>query len=208
MLKPTITPWATAFWKRYFRYIIHADFSAFNYNAAFTVPKGPILLLANHTSWWDGFFYYHLNQKLFKRRFHVLMLEEQLQQNNFLRTAGAFSIDKTDAKDMLKSLQFAGELLQKPENLVLFFPQGRLESAQVAEPSFFSGVKRILAAAPEQYTVVLAATFIDYFEKRKPEVQVYLKALAPEQQQNVQQLKQAFLTHYKESRQVQGARYI
>ena len=135
------------------------------------------------------------------------MLEEQLQQNNFLRTAGAFSIDKTDAKQMLKSLRFAGELLQKPENLVLFFPQGRLESAQVAEPSFFSGVKRILAAAPEQYTVVLAATFTDYFEKRKPEVQVYLKALEPSEYQTIWQLKHAFLAHYQSAREQQASKF-
>ena len=36
-----------------------------------------ILLLSNHSSWWDGFWQLFLNMKVFKKKFHFMMLKGQ-----------------------------------------------------------------------------------------------------------------------------------
>ncbi len=54
----------------------------------------PVLILANHFSKWDGFIQYRINRILYRRKFHVMMLEEQLLKHPILRKGGAFSVRK------------------------------------------------------------------------------------------------------------------
>ena len=59
------------------------------------VPEDkPLLLVGNHFSWWDGFFAYYLNYTLWRRKFHVMMLEEQLEKRMFLNKVGAYSVKR------------------------------------------------------------------------------------------------------------------
>lgn len=87
----------------------------------------PLLVIGNHFCWWDGFIQQRLNKTFFHRTQYVMMLEEQLRRNPVLSRCGAFSVRK-NSRDAVRSLDYAASLLNDPANMLIFFPQGRIES--------------------------------------------------------------------------------
>ena len=79
-----------------------------------------ILLIANHFSFWDGLIIYCVNEKLLKKKYHVMVQKETVHKLTYLKFSGAFSITK-NSKDIIESLNYASELLNDPQNLVLIF---------------------------------------------------------------------------------------
>ncbi len=133
-----------------------------------------ILLIGNHFSWWDGFIAQYLNQKIFKKKFHFMMLEEQLIKNSFLNLTGGFSIAK-NTKDMIKSLQYAKEILMHPENILLMFPQGKIETMHQQTIIFQKGIERI-NQSKNHTSIIFMVNVIDYFSEQKPSLFCYFKS--------------------------------
>ncbi|RYY36917.1 MAG: glycerol acyltransferase [Sphingobacteriaceae bacterium] len=161
------------FFHHYILRLVGKNFQSFNFNDVDVDKNRSVLLLANHFSWWDGFILYYLNNSAFKKRFHIMILEETVRKVFFLKYMGAFSISK-NSKDMLASLNYAVELLKDPNNLVLIFPQGKLYSNFVDEVQFEKGIQRVTNKVQNNAQIVFAATFIEYFEHKKPSINVYL----------------------------------
>ena len=67
------------FFQHYSSWKIGRNFHEVKVIGTFDDQQLPILLLANHVSWWDGFWIMNLDMKVLKRKFHFMMLEEQLQ---------------------------------------------------------------------------------------------------------------------------------
>ncbi len=127
----------------------------------------PMLIVSNHFSWWDGFFIASLNRKKFRKKFHVMMLEDQLKKNWFFQHTGAFSVRK-NTKGVVQSLNYASELLQNPKNLVTYFPQGQFESINQGKLHFEKGVEWLLKNLKNEVQVIFVANQVDYFERAKP----------------------------------------
>jgi 1-acyl-sn-glycerol-3-phosphate acyltransferase len=165
------------FFHNYILRIVKSNFREVNYNEV-EIDKGrSVLLLANHFSWWDGFLMYYINQQVLKKRFHVMVIEETVQKVSFFKYVGAFSVSK-NSRDMLASLDYAAKLLNDPENMVLIFPQGKLYSNFTDEVKFEKGLSKIIDAATGKFQTVMAATFIENLQYKKPAVSVYLKAIS------------------------------
>jgi len=129
----------------------------------------PILVVSNHFSWWDGFFIASLNRKKFRKKFYVMMLEDQLKKNWFFQHTGAFSVRK-NTKGVVQSLNYASELLQNSDNLVTYFPQGQFESINQGKLHFEKGVEWLLKNLKNEVLVVFMANQVDYFESGKPQL--------------------------------------
>lgn len=186
---------------QYIRFILQRNFHQINFNKVNIDPDKPVLLLANHYSWWDGFIYYHLNKVLFRKNPHVMVLEQTLKNWPFMRYLCAFSIRK-GARDMPASLSYAAGILNKPENLLLLFPQGKLYSNFIDDIDFQKGLNVILEKASANFQCILAAAFTENFAQKNPSVSVYLKVL------NIpgitgEDVGRAYQEHYNESKKLQ-----
>ncbi|MFD0766076.1 lysophospholipid acyltransferase family protein [Mucilaginibacter lutimaris] len=164
------------FFHNYILRIVRGNFHEVKFNAIEVDKNRSVLLLANHFSWWDGFLMYYVNQRILKKRFHVMVIEETVKKVSFFKYVGAFSVSK-NSRDMLASLEYAAQLLNDPENLVLVFPQGRLYSNFINEVNFEKGLSRIMEKAYGQFQTVLAATFIENLQHKRPMANVYLKGV-------------------------------
>jgi 1-acyl-sn-glycerol-3-phosphate acyltransferase len=133
----------------------------------------PVLLIGNHFSWWDGFIANLLNTRIFHRKFHIMMLEEQLRHRMFLNKAGAYSIRKGD-RSVLESLQYTSALLGKKENLVVLYPQGEFESVYQQPVKFENGLKNIATGVQNNFQLLFYVALVDYFSNRKPFLTIYL----------------------------------
>ncbi len=162
------------FFRNYFRYILWKDFRKTEIHGEYRDKGLPLLLIGNHFSWWDGFFSYELNCRLFKRRFYLMMLEKQLRKIKFFRRLGAFSIDP-GSRSVLESINYAGKLLEDNNNLLTLFPQGKLQSQYTDIINFQKGWFRILENAANPVHVLFMANLTDYFSHRKPSLYIYLE---------------------------------
>lgn len=134
-----------------------------------------ILLLSNHTGWWDGFWHLYLNMKVFKKKFHFMMLEEQLKKHWYFNYTGGFSVNKS-AKSIVKTIQYSAKTLSHPQNLVLMFPQGKIESIYKQTFSFEKGVQKIIEKTDRsQVQIIFLVNSIDYYLNRKPILHHYIK---------------------------------
>ena len=132
-------------------------------------------MIANHFSWWDGFIQILLNDRLFKKRYHFMMLEEELDKNRILRRIGASSIQK-GSRSALESLQYMLEVVQSPENLFLFFPQGEIQSIYTHQFQFEKGaLNYILKKSTRNFQFTFNVNLIDYGSFKRPELSVYFK---------------------------------
>jgi len=136
--------------------------------------QGPVLLLANHFSWWDGFLARYAVTKTLKKKVFVMMLEEELSKRPVLRKVGAFSVRK-NSRTAAESMDYALKILENPNHLLLLFPQGKFQSLHQYPLEFEKGWFRILERAPKDTRVVFLAALTDYFDRRKPGLNIYLE---------------------------------
>jgi hypothetical protein len=134
----------------------------------------PMLIIANHFSWWDGIFVNYVNMKRFKRRFHFMMLEEQLEVYKFFRKLGGYSIKK-NSRTMIETIRYTRELLKHKSNLVLMFPQGEIQSLYHSGFTFEQGIDRIVNKPDNEVQLLFIANLVDYFSHSKPTLYAYLR---------------------------------
>lgn len=129
----------------------------------------PVLLIANHFSWWDGFFISSFNQQKIGKRFHIMMEEKQLSENRFLNYGGVYSIRK-NSRVVMESLQYTLELLRDKKNMVALFPQGKFESKYQHPLHFEKGLGWIMKKLPGEVQFIFMANQVEYFDSVNPQL--------------------------------------
>ena len=167
------------FFKWYSRRMPRKDFSRVEVHHRVEDRGLPLLMVGNHVSWWDGFFAQYINLEFFRRKIHIMMLEEQLEKRMFLNKTGAYSIKK-GARSALESLHYTAEILSDPSNLAVLYPQGSIHSITDLPVAFEKGWYRIFSYLSGPIQVVFYVTLFDYFSHRKPELHLYLYEYAYE----------------------------
>ena len=173
MIKARHTSWFQSVFGIYLSWAFRRNFQRIEIVGDVKDRGMPILAIANHMSWWDGFWVLHINNKLFRRKFHVMMLEDQLRKNLFLSRLGAFSI-KRKSKSASQSIRYAANLLRDQKNFFLIFPQGEIQSQHRFPFTFEKGWGRILPENENPIQVLMIANMVDYQSFRKPILRQYL----------------------------------
>jgi 1-acyl-sn-glycerol-3-phosphate acyltransferase len=158
-------------------------------------PDAPLLVISNHFSWWDGFFVQYLNQKKFGKNFYFMMLEEQLRQRMFLNQCGGFSVS-TNPRELLKSVMHAASLLEDNNNMVLIFPQGRIETKYRYPFVFSRGIEEIMKRTRPGVGLVFIANLIDYFSHARPGLTIYYKQQDLGEQPGIAAIQDAYNTFF------------
>ncbi len=184
------------FFTSYFRLLQKLLFRKVTFVVENSIPDGPVLLLQNHFSWWDGYWSYYIAEKLLSRKFHVMMLEKELRKRMFLTRTGAFSVDP-DGKGVVSSLRYAADLLSDSSKLVALYPQGKIESHFLSSIEFKPGAESLLRLSPSNVQVIFAAAHIHYGAPARPEAFIYIRhiALTP-----ASTLQEAYNHFYRETR--------
>ncbi len=128
----------------------------------------PLLLLPNHSTWWDGFFVYLLNKRIFHRTVYLMMLEAQLSKYQFFRKIGAYSIEPENPRGVIESLEYSVELLKRDGSLVTIFPQGQLDPWHTRPLGYKRGVEWILQKYGKPVTVLPLAIRTEFLGEKRP----------------------------------------
>jgi 1-acyl-sn-glycerol-3-phosphate acyltransferase len=167
VIKARHIPFFVRFFSRYSKNGLKRHFHNVEFDCNVNASGRPVLLIGNHFSWWDGFIAYRLNDLCLRKKFHVMMLEEQLATRLFLNKAGAFSI-KRGSRSVIESLNYASSLLYEPENIVVVYPQGTITSLHRRPVIFEKGTERILNGASKKLMILFYVALPDWFSEKKP----------------------------------------
>jgi len=182
------------FWT-YFRFLQKIYFRKMTIISTVVVPEDKsVLLFQNHFSWWDGYWSYRLSREIFKRKFYVMMDEQNLRNRMFLNQVGVFSVQK-NSRDLLNSLIYTSEILKDPKNLATIYPTGVMLTQHEQTSHFQKGIGRIISGDTNHFAIVLAVFLIDYFGFARPEISIYLGNYSGER--TVEALEAAYHSFYK-----------
>jgi 1-acyl-sn-glycerol-3-phosphate acyltransferase len=162
------------FFKWYAGFIIKRHYGTVKIIGDLKEKNQPILLISNHTSWWDGFWAMYINLNVLHRKYHFMMLEEQLHKYWFFNYTGGFSVNKK-SKSIIETLNYTSELLTDSKNMVLIFPQGEIQSLHNQNIQFEKGLEWILKNKENTVQIVFLVNLIDYFSNRKPGIYFHIQ---------------------------------
>jgi hypothetical protein len=131
-------------------------------------------VVSNHVSWWDGIWIMYLNVNVFKRKFHFMMLEDQIRKNKVCNQVGGYSVKK-GSRSIIESLAYTAELLKDKQNMVLVFPQGKIESFYTPSIQFEKGFNNVLKKVHSEVQVVFIVNLVDYLSNTNPSLSMYYK---------------------------------
>ncbi len=165
--------WAELIFRPYILHLLKKHFYGIHLTGTFPQidPSQPLLILPNHSTWWDGFFVYLFNLRFIKRPFYIMMLEEQLRKNPFFKYVGAFGITQKSISSVKAAIRYTSALLNQTKHppTVCMFPQGELLPWH--QPVHFQpGVSSILRLTNQPVQIVLLCMHAVLLDEQRPHV--------------------------------------
>jgi len=129
----------------------------------------PLLIYANHSSWWDGLVAFQISREANLDSF-LMMEEKQLRKLPLFRKLGAFSVVREKPREAVKSINYAAEILRKKTNrTVWIFPQGEIFPNGIRPLRFYNGLAKIIEKVGSCYAVPAALRF-EFAGEFKPDI--------------------------------------
>jgi len=154
--------------------ILRRRFNKVVINEPVLKPGHSYILMCNHFSFLDGFFLGYLSRKVIwkkgdMKRLYIMSLKKQMQKNKWLKYMGSFSVEP-GRRSINESFDYAAEVLGQPGNVLLFFPQGKLESSHIRNIQMEHGIKEIAHRIKGNCQLIWCSTTLEYFESIKPSI--------------------------------------
>jgi 1-acyl-sn-glycerol-3-phosphate acyltransferase len=183
------------FWWRYKKLVINNDFDV--------KPGHSYILMLNHFGFIDGFFaywicFYWLNKKQKVKNFYMMSVKRQMEKNWWLKFIGSFSVEP-GKRSVNETLDYAASLMNEPGNVLLYFPQGNLESLHVRHIEFKEGLYEIARRTTGDCQLIWCSNIIEYFESVKPTAYLNMLDCGTTHEFDFDGLKEKINTHHKNS---------
>lgn len=157
---------------RYLRGLAGRHFAALHWNGAPAPVAGPVLFVANHTNWWDGFLACLVSGRL-GLRFQVLMETANLERYRVFRWVGALPLDRAHPRRAHADLGLAAARLAHPGTGLWIFPQGGRRPAAAPVTALERGAAQ-LAVLSGPVTIWPVAFRYGYLAEQLPEAWAWL----------------------------------
>lgn len=157
------------FFKWYTFWLCKRRFSAVWTKNEIDIPKNAsVLFLVNHHTWWDGLIPLLLNEFVFHKRARAIMEDAQMKKHTFFAKIGAMSINRSNARSAVYTLNQASEWLKQPNTCLFLYPEGKITNP--SNPiNIEGGVLRIIKQAPD-CVVIPISVYISHQRGDKPEL--------------------------------------
>lgn len=126
---------------------------------------------ANHNYWWDGLIPLYLNRTRFRQQARAMMEDKQMNEYSFFSKIGAFSVNLSDKRSLIRSLRYAVESLQRPNSCLFIYPEGQLNPPSDTVPEFKGGLSWLYDQLPDADFVPFAI-YIDHSKANKPDLYI------------------------------------
>ncbi len=173
---PLITHWFSAYAKGKLK----QNFSNISLTKTSCLPKFednvPVIVISNHSSWWDAMLAMYLGWYVFKREYYGVFAAEQLKRYGIFRKVGCFGIDRESSQDTRNFLRYTQTLLNEQSRLLWIYPQGDLISAEALPLKFKKGYVNMLSRLKRVHLLKMAVSY-DFWLESKPEIVIDIMPL-------------------------------
>ena len=140
-----------------------------------SLPGGPLLLVANHESFWDGFIVRDVQRALRPgASFHALMLNRELAPRPWLRLLGGIGVTPGSVAAGRRMLRAVEAL---PGDAVLgYFPQGRIRPTSPRPLGFHVGAAKVCERSMPTTVVPVGIRLV---QGRTPRTEAYVSVGPP-----------------------------
>lgn len=136
----------------------------------------PLVLYANHSSWWDGLVAFAVGREC-RLQQYAMMEERGLRMYPFHRKLGAFSVVRESAREAMRSIEYAAELLNETNRVLWVFPQGETQPNDARPLKMFTGAARIVERL-NTVDVAAVAVRYEFLDDFRPEI--FVRVGSPE----------------------------
>ncbi|MBI1176990.1 acyltransferase [bacterium] len=144
------------------RILGHPDLSAFK--------DRPLLIFANHPSWWDPLIALVVWRRLFPGRIPYAPIDAvAVEKYAFFKKLGFYGVERGTARGARSFLRISTALLEKPESLLMVTPQGRFADVRERSLKLEAGLGHLSRRTPHAVFVPLAIEY-PFWEEKCPEV--------------------------------------
>ncbi|HAV62094.1 MAG TPA: glycerol acyltransferase [Verrucomicrobiales bacterium] len=170
---PVNSRWFTRFFARYSEWLVRRNFHAVRLLGAGNLDRfngQPLVLYANHPSWWDPLVALVIWRRLLADRIPYAPIDAaMLERYAFFKRLGFFGVDRNSLPGARQFLRIGSQLLGRPETLLLITPQGRFADVRDESAGFEPGLAHLAARNPNAVFLPVAME-IAYWEEKRPEV--------------------------------------
>lgn len=171
MIKADHKYWARAVFNIYIKKLLKKHFNNFYLVNDFPeIHDKQLIITPNHFSWWDGFLIDFVNENVIKRKFHILMLEDQLKRYWFFNKLGAYGFNPSNAKSIIETVKYTNEILSVKSNFSIIYPQGEIFPFEQKPLSFKDGLKYLIKDSKSDLVVLPIAFKFNYEEEKLPSI--------------------------------------
>jgi 1-acyl-sn-glycerol-3-phosphate acyltransferase len=163
-------------------------------------PGHSYLFMLNHFSFWDGFFGIYLAFKLIDKKqklkgLYTMSLKKQMEKKPWLKYFGSFSVEP-GTRSIDESLDYAASILNTPGNILIYYPQGNLESAHIRHIEFKDGIYDIITRTKGKCQLLWSSNVTEYFESLTPSLYFNLLDCGTNHEFDFEVLKQKINEHH------------
>jgi 1-acyl-sn-glycerol-3-phosphate acyltransferase len=136
----------------------------------FPRSAGPLIVYANHASWWDPLAFIVISRYFLPTASHYAPMDAAaLKHYALLRKLGIFPVEAGTRRGAAQFLRAANEILSTPNSVLWLTPEGRFTDMRT-RPAIFRPGLAALAARAGACTFVPLAFEYTFWDERLPEI--------------------------------------
>ncbi|MDC0278702.1 lysophospholipid acyltransferase family protein [bacterium] len=129
--------------------------------------RQPLIVYANHPSWWDPLIAHFLNQKLFSpRQFFAPIDAEALEQYRVLSKLGFYKVSVNHRQAIADFIRTSQAILNSGNSTIWITPEGRFTDARDHSASLMPGLAHLCKQTGRGYVIPLALEYVFWNEPR------------------------------------------
>ena len=169
---PYISRGVLLFFRRIVRGYFRRHFRAVRVSGASRfadLQSGPVIVYANHSSWWDPMVLVLLAGELMPRRRHYAPMDSQaLERYGILKRIGVFGVEMKTPRGAVQFLRTGLTILAK-DGVLWVTPQGRFADTRERPLKFKPGLASLASKVPGGCTLLPLAIEYPFWNERLPE---------------------------------------
>ena len=170
---PLISPWLLHAFSAYSRWYVSRNIHSVRVSQTSALPQAdglPLVIYANHASWWDPLICLLLQNHFFRdRRAFAPMDAAALEEYRFFGRMGFFGVPQNSPRGAAAFIRTASAILNSADTILWLTPQGRFADVRERPARFKPGLGRLPGRIDRAAFVPLAIEY-SHWEERKPEV--------------------------------------